>query len=136
MALVKHSIGFRNIIFHRRRWQYRISILLNNYGCTDTTIRILDLHSYLVVPNAFTPSSGNVNDKFHLFYKGITDLKEYKVFNRYGEVVFDGTGDLTAYWDGTFKGDEQPIGVYVYYIVGTTVYGNDIYLEGNLTLIR
>jgi len=111
-------------------------IVTNNYGCTDTTIRILDLHSYLIVPNAFTPSSGNVNDKFHLFYKGITDLKEYKVFDRYGEVVFDGTGDLTAYWDGTFKGDEQPIGVYVYYIVGTTVYGNDIYLKGNLTLIR
>ena len=111
-------------------------IVTNNFGCTDTTVRILDLHSYLVVPNAFTPSSGNVNSHFHLFYKGITDLKEYKVFNRYGEVVFDGTGDLTSYWDGTFHGDEQPIGVYVYYIVGTTVYGNDIYLKGNLTLIR
>ncbi len=111
-------------------------IVTNNFGCTDTTVRILDLHSYLVVPNAFTPGSGNVNDHFHLFYKGITDLKEYKVFNRYGEVVFDGTGDLTSNWDGTFHGDEQPIGVYVYYIVGTTVYGNDIYLKGNLTLIR
>ena len=111
-------------------------IVYNNYGCSDTTIRIIDLHAYLVVPNAFSPNSGNVNDKFHLFYKGITDLKEYKIFNRYGEVVFDGENNLQAFWDGTFRGDEQPIGVYVYYIVGTTVYGNDIYLKGNLTLLR
>lgn len=108
----------------------------NNFGCTDSISKKLDLNAYLVVPNTITPNNDMEGDKFELIYKGIKKVNSYKIFNRWGQVVFDGANDVSAQWDGTFNGVEQPMGVYVYYISATTIYGTEILSSNNLTLIR
>ncbi|MBX9851643.1 MAG: PKD domain-containing protein [Cytophagaceae bacterium] len=111
-------------------------VVYNALNCADSITVTVDLNAHLTVPNAFSPNGDNTNDKFDLLHKGIVSLTEFKIFNRWGEVVFEGPGDLSSFWDGTFRGVEQPVGVYVYYIVGKTVYGDEITLKGNLTLLR
>lgn len=70
----------------------------------------------LVMPSAFTPNGDGINDFFgpvmgSNFYDDLV-IKEFRIYNRYGQVVHNSTD----YWDGKFKGAEQPVGTYVYYI--------------------
>ena len=89
----------------------------------------------LLIPNAFSPNSDGQNDMFRI--SNITDEKliDFKVFNRWGTILFR-TTDAKQGWDGTNKGQQQPIGVYGYVIrIGYA----DGYVEtykGTVTLIR
>lgn len=111
-------------------------IAFTDKNCSDTITKALDLNAYLVVPNSITPNNDSKGDQFEIVSRGISKLNNYKIFNRWGQVVFDGNTDLKAKWDGTFNGVEQPVGVYVYYIDATTIYGEELPMKGNLTLIR
>ena len=87
------------------------------------------------VPNAFTPGNG-VNNLFKLYELGKAQLNHFRIFNRWGEQVFE-TSDISQGWDGTFNGTPQPQGVYVYQIQAVSgITGKITNLNGNLTLIR
>ena len=60
---------------------------------------------------------------------------ELHVFNRWGQEVFM-TTDINEGWDGIFKGKPQPLEVYVYYLIATTLSGETIKKEGDVSLIR
>jgi len=89
----------------------------------------------LLIPNAFSPNNDGQNDYFKI--TNITDEKliDFKVFNRWGTILFR-TTDPKVGWDGTFKNQPQPIGVYGYVIrIGYA----DGYVEtykGTVTLIK
>ena len=93
------------------------------------------MNSFLDAPNAFTPNGDGTNDGFQLIHKSLDELIEYKIFNRWGQVVFE-SDDLNATWDGTFKGVDQEVGVYVVYVRAIGVYGDEFEFKKNLTLIR
>ena len=99
----------------------------------------------LEFPGAFSPNSDGKNDFFRPVILGLAHLDEFRVFNRWGEEVFaisnvnvtGGPLPLDLSWDGTFKGEDQPLGVYVYYLKGVaSATGATIALNGNVTLIR
>jgi gliding motility-associated-like protein len=58
------------------------------------------------------------------------------VFNRWGEKIYE-TTDWTVGWDGTYKGQKQDVGVYVwecsYRFIGESTIKT---AKGNVTLIR
>lgn len=116
---------------------YKISqIVTNNLGCSDTLNKRLDLNEYLILPNAFSPNNDSQNDELYLLYKGYKILKEFKIYNRFGEKVFDAGSDLNARWDGTQNGLPSPVGSYVYYVSATSIYNKDKSITGQLTLLR
>ena len=61
------------------------------------------------VPTAFTPNGDGLNDIFRPTAVGIASMEYFRVFNRYGELVYE-TSDITKGWDGTYKGVKQNIG--------------------------
>lgn len=107
-------------------------------GCTGTasvTIPVI-LPPVLLLPNAFSPNGDDLHDILRPSGRDITGVLSFKVFNRWGQLVYSGSG-ADASWDGTFKGTTQPIGVYVYLVEYTTLGSNDIKLaKGNVVLIR
>lgn len=108
-------------------------------GCRDTTSQTIDLNAYFALPTAYSPNGDGLNDKFRVRGKGIKDVREFKIYNRWGQLVFDASGDRQKGldgWDGKFNGVQQPTGVYVVYAAITTEYGDEIILKGNLTLLR
>jgi gliding motility-associated-like protein len=111
-------------------------IVYNSFNCTDTLIKYIDLKVGIIVPNGFSPNGDGNNDGFSLIYKGIEKLYDFRVYNRWGEVVFDAGDDLKATWDGTFRGKDQPVGTYVYYVKARTLEQEDVVLSGNITLLR
>ncbi len=90
---------------------------------------------HIWVPNAFTPNGDNINDAIGLTTKGIRDLGIFRIYNRWGQKIFE-TTDINAIWDGTFRGIPQEIGVYVYYAIGITFTDEELLVKGNITLLR
>ena len=106
-------------------------------GCTafDTVnLRVLNGPTFYV-PTAFTPNGDGQNDIFRPTPVGISSLDYFKVFNRYGELVFE-THELGKGWDGRYKGVMQNTGNFVWWIKGTDRKGDVKLLKGNVVLIR
>lgn len=105
-------------------------------GCfaSDSINIYVDNGSVLSVPNAFTPGSG-ANNEFKIIKQGIATLNYFRIFNRWGNLVFQ-TSDIDEGWDGSYKGVPQPFGVFVYEIEAQTSNGEIFRKQGNLTLIR
>ena len=107
-------------------------------GCTGTDSLKINVKSsgniLYLLPNSFTPNSDGINDCFGLKKWGGITLIDFSVFNRWGDKVFT-TTDPTKCWDGTFKGEPQPLGTFVYYVKAKTLCG-DIFRKGTVTIIR
>ncbi len=106
------------------------------WGCpaTDSIKVIVNPESVLDIPNAFVPGSGP-NSELKIVKRGIATLKSFRIFNRWGNMVFE-TTDINQGWDGKYKGEPQPFGVYVYEVEAYTSTGLKFVKQGNVTLIR
>jgi gliding motility-associated-like protein len=87
------------------------------------------------VANAFSPNNDGKNDIFLPFPVGIRELGYFRVFNRWGQMMFS-TKTLNQGWDGRFAGLEQPTGVYTWMIEAITQDGRKIAKKGTVTLVR
>ncbi len=105
-------------------------------GCDvyDSINVIVSDESLLAMPNAFTPGTG-VNNTFKIILKGQATLNYYRVFNRWGNMVFE-TTNISDGWDGSYKGQQQPLGVYVYEVQAVGSNGHTFTKRGNVTLLR
>ena len=117
-----------------------IVTLVNQYGCITSdsviiTVKIICAEDLLFVPNAFTPNGDGLDDIFYVRARGIHELNYFRVFDRWGELLFE-TKDLSTGWDGTFKGKKLPPAVYVYDVSVVCSSGEILTKKGNVTLIR
>ena len=86
------------------------------------------------MPNAFTPDGDGVNDLFAPVSQLTIEIFQFKIYNRWGNLVFDET--TTQGWDGTADGKAATSDVYVYVIEYSTDNGEKEILSGDVTLIR
>lgn len=109
---------------------------VTEYGCkaVDSINVIVNEESLLALPNAFTPGTG-ANSEFKIILRGIANLNYFRIFNRWGNLVFE-TKNIAEGWDGSWKGVPQPFGVYVYEIQAVTSTGKVFTKSGNVTIIR
>jgi gliding motility-associated-like protein len=113
-------------------------IVQNDKACYDTTTQYLKLLNscYIAVPTAFTPNHDGRNDYLYPLNAYETTNLEFKVYNRNGQLLFS-TTDWTHKWDGTFNNEEQPTGVYTWFLQYTsTETGKSIFQKGTTVLIR
>ncbi|GAA4467804.1 hypothetical protein GCM10023093_24220 [Nemorincola caseinilytica] len=108
---------------------------VTEWGCrTKDSINVnIASDAVIGVPNAFAP--GSVNGIFKPIRRGNARLVSFKVYDRWGVVVYEGK-DIDAGWDGTYKGVPQPIGVYIYEVSAVTANGSVFNKTGNVTLLR
>lgn len=89
----------------------------------------------IYMANAFTPNNDGKNDVFIPFPVGIKELKYFRVFNRWGQMMYF-TTTLQQGWDGKLAGQDQPSGVYTWMAEAITHDGRKITKKGTVTLIR
>jgi gliding motility-associated-like protein len=114
-----------------------VLMVTDEIGCFDldtVKLRVLKGPTFYV-PTAFTPNGDGLNDIFRPTSVGILELDYFRVFNRYGELVFE-THDIGKGWDGNYKGVKQNIGNYVWTIKGTDRTKKLKTMKGNVVLIR
>jgi len=107
-------------------------------GCVvnDSIDIIVSPESYIEMANAFSPGSGtSINDEYKIILKGQATLNTFKIFNRWGELVFS-TTDINKGWNGQYKNKPQPMGSYIYVVEAVTPTGKRFNKQGNVTLIR
>ena len=107
-------------------------------GCVNyDTVTIYVLKDVvLLIPTAFSPNGDGVNDIFRIAkYLNIEKLISFVVYNRWGNLVYE-TSNIEEGWNGMYKGREQPLGVYVWYVKALDYDGNVIERKGNVTLLR
>ncbi len=86
------------------------------------------------IPSAFTPTGDDLNDRFKVLIFGGIRLAEFKIFNRWGQLVFEGTDPEG--WDGHHDGKAAPADVYAYSAVLEFLDGSMRTVRGEVNLIR
>jgi gliding motility-associated-like protein len=111
---------------------------INQCFTTESYYRIyVDPETTLDVPNAFSPGTGGPNSILYAKGWGIKKLLEFKIYNRWGQLVYQNPGDINEGWDGYFSGVLQNNETYIYQVVGETwIEGEIISKTGNVTIIR
>ena len=106
-------------------------------GCvgTDTVfVKAYNGPTYYT-PNAFSPNGDGLNDIFRAIPVGIVSTEYFRIFNRYGELIFE-TNQWLKGWDGTYMSRKQQIGVYVWIIKGRNVAGKVVERKGTVLLVQ
>jgi len=116
---------------------YTISIE-DKFGCFSTQARyIIAIHpeTFISLPTTFTPNGDGNNDLIFVEGWGIKELLEYRIFNRWGELVFE-TNDQSVGWDGHYKGMLQNNDVYLVQVKVITWKDEEKSFEGYINLMR
>jgi gliding motility-associated-like protein len=117
------------------------------YGVDSAGCRSLDSVTvnvvkprYVFVPTGFTPNNDFVNDRLTVRGKEGTKILTFKVYDRWGELLYEVQGakinDDSYGWDGKFRGEYMTSGMYVWYIEAEYIDGAKEIIKGSSTLIR
>ena len=119
-----------------------ISYTISNSCKTDVATYpvVVITPSEVFIPNLFSPNNDGHNDKFYVRGSAAlySDVHLY-IFSSWGNLLFESNGPIdndSNGWDGKYKGQPQPTGVYIYVAKLTQPNGTSVTKKGSITLIR
>lgn len=122
--------------------QYKVTAI-SSKGCKNSdsvVVIVICDQGQLFIPNLFSPNGDGMNDVFYPRGVGLKEITSFRVFDRWGEIVFEKTNmNLNVEsegWNGTFKGKELAPDVYVYMLEGICETGEQINWKGDISLMR
>ncbi len=92
-------------------------------------VKLIDYTDSISIPNIFTPNNDGFNDKFVM---NITQKGHLIIYNRWGQTVFNQSGENFIQWDGTSDGRQCGEGVYFYVLK----LNDDKTYKGSIQLLR
>lgn len=107
-------------------------------GCIGTdfiNVKVYKVDPDLYVPSAFTPNGDGLNDILKPILLGMQELHYFKVFNRWGKLLYSTTQKDTG-WDGRFNGKAQDAATYIWMAEGVNYKGDLKQKKGYTVLIR
>ncbi len=126
-------------------FQQSIRVIVTDItGCTGEAVFTLYAKKDrpVFVPTGFTPNGDSRNDLLTVLAReGLeADIRTFRIFDRWGEVVYEtndiSPNEMTAGWDGTFRGEPMQPGVYLWFIELEYTDGLTETFKGQTTLIR
>lgn len=126
----------------KKTTEYQVTVV-DSIGCSATgsiIVRVICGDRNLFLPNTFSPNGDGSNERFYPRGNGMFQVRYLRVFNRWGEQVFERTnfaGNQSAQgWDGTFKGKPLPADVYVYTVEVVCENSESFTYKGSIMLVR
>lgn len=115
----------------------------NEGGCKsrdEVTVNVICDGANVFIPNTFSPNGDGANDIFYPRGSGLFSIRTFRVFNRWGEVMFEKNecmpNDPTAGWDGTYKGRKLATDVFIYTIEVVCNNSSIMIFKGNIALLQ
>ena len=105
------------------------------FGFDTVNVRVFKTGPEIFVPTAFTPNGDALNDILKAIPVGIREFLFFRVYNRWGRLVF-GTTDAGKGWDGRIEGKPQAAQTFVWHAAGVSFDDRPIQRSGTVTLIR
>ena len=122
-----------------RTTTYRVE-LADTSGCvvSDVLTVIVENQQRVFAPSAFSPNEDGQNDRFVLFYgPEVQAIGTLRIFNRWGALVYEASNvQETGGWDGTFKGQAAPAGIYLFVAEIQLGNGTTQRISGDFLLMR
>jgi gliding motility-associated-like protein len=119
--------------------QVRYQLIVKDAAqCADTaylSVRIFQTAPSVFVPTGFTPNGDGKNDNIKPILAGIKELRYFRIFNRWGQLVFETQQEGVA-WDGRINGQLQGTHVYVWTVSAVDYLNQPYFAKGLVTLIR
>jgi gliding motility-associated-like protein len=117
------------------RYFLRVSTDEGCVGFDTLNVRVFRTAPDIFVPTAFTPNGDGLNDLLVPLPVGISEYEYFRVYNRYGQLVFS-TTEVGKGWDGKISGKDQGSDTFAWYVRGRDYTGKVIFKKGISTLIR
>lgn len=105
--------------------------------CKDTaaiSLRVIE-PGLLDIPNAFAPSGMPENRIFKPNFKGMVEITRFEIYNRWGEKIYSTNTKDNIGWDGTYKGEDVPSGLFSY-LLEYKVNRHTFFKSGEVLLVR
>ena len=122
--------------------KYNVLVTDSN-GCKssrDITITVVCNNNNYFIPNTFSPNGDGTNDVFYVRGRGLERVQSMRIFNRWGQVVFERmnfqANDPASGWNGMINGKPADPDVYVFVIELICENATIIPYRGNVALIR
>ncbi|MEO5948384.1 MAG: T9SS type B sorting domain-containing protein, partial [Chitinophagaceae bacterium] len=139
---LNNSTIYNPVYNYDKQTEYLISIT-SDAGCKVVdTLKVVLLSQLpplinvnIYVPKAWSPNTDGHNDKLFPMTANIRELKFFKIFNRWGQLVFQ-TNVLGFGWDGIFNGKPQVIDSYTWMAEAIGIDGRYYKAAGNSILLR
>ena len=120
------------------------SVVASNDGkCVardEILVTLICNNANIYIPNTFSPNGDGMNDVFFPRGTGLYTIKSMRVFNRWGQMVFERNGlspnNAAQGWDGKLNGINLQTDVYVYIVEAICDNNIVIPIKGNVTLLR
>ena len=132
---ISNPIGMYDGSFDSIRYMVAV---FNAAGCSDSayvTVKIFKTNAMVFVPTAFTPNNDGKNDLIMPIAVGIQKINYFRIFNRWGQMVFSTTTNGHG-WDGKIGGTPQATNVFVWMVSAVDYLGKPFFQKGTVTLIR
>ncbi|MCC6412216.1 MAG: gliding motility-associated C-terminal domain-containing protein, partial [Saprospiraceae bacterium] len=119
-----------------------VLVITTPEGCTatDKVLVVVDRSRNVYAPNIFSPDGDGYNDRFTLFARGVVNIKQLRVYDRWGNALFLGENlmpnDESEGWDGSFRGDILNPGVFVWFAELEFIDGQTELFSGDVTIKR
>ncbi|MEO6723073.1 MAG: PKD domain-containing protein [Ferruginibacter sp.] len=129
---ISNPVGFPedNILY-----KLQVSTTPGCLGTDSIFVKVFKVPPSFYVPTGFSPNNDGRNDIMKPIMLGMRSLKYFRVFNRWGQMLFS-TSQQGRGWDGMFKGSPQDPGTYVWMVEGETYTGEIIKKQGTVILLR
>ncbi len=88
----------------------------------------------IVVPTAFTPQK-STNNLLYPFFTSIQKLISFKVYNKWGILVYQTGSMVSTGWDGQFNSKMHPMETFSWFAEGIDVLGGKFQSKGKTILI-
>ncbi len=115
----------------------------NIHGCVasdEIRIKTFCENSQVFIPDAFTPDGDGINDIFMIRGSGIISVKYLRIFNRWGELIFEknnfSPNNPACGWDGKIRGVKGPPDVFVYTVEVVCDNNMKNIFKGNVSIIK
>ena len=89
----------------------------------------------IYVANSFTPNDDGTNDILKAFPVGIKSFHYFRIFNRFGKIVFSTTNPQVG-WNGRIDGFRQKMGTFVWIAEAVDFTGKLVQRKGTTILIQ
>lgn len=116
--------------------------LSSNGGCmvSDDIHIAVQMNRDIYVATAFSPDDDGRNDLFYLQGSGVVHIQTFRIFDRWGEMVFEATdgtlNDKGHAWNGEFKDKKMNPAVFVWVAEVEYLDGVETLLSGEVVLVR
>lgn len=117
------------------RYTVLVSDEMNCMDSASVSVKIFKTNPQIFVPTAFSPNGDGVNDVFRPIGVGIKSIEYFRVFNRWGQLVFTTTVNGQG-WDGSISGKPQSTNTFVWIVKGIDYLDKPFFRKGTVTLIR